>query len=50
MGNESFNDWHVTPCNDLEPHTETDACACKPKVEVLAHGRVVTHNAYDGRE
>ena len=44
--------WHVTPINDLKPHTETgERCKCEPRIEVEENGnKLVVHNAYDGRE
>lgn len=43
---------HVLPINDLCPHEESVACACRPQVEEVGEsgGRVVVHNSWDGRE
>jgi len=43
---------HVLPVNDLKEHTETDDCACHPRIEYVGGegGKVVVHNSYDGRE
>lgn len=42
---------HVVPLDDLKPHTEGgEWCACAPRVEAAGGGKVVIHNAYDGRE
>lgn len=42
---------HVLPLNDLKEHTQSDDCECHPKIEYVGEGgKVVVHNAYDGRE
>lgn len=44
---------HVVPLHDLIPHyAQHDCdCQCDPTIETLPDGgRVVRHNAYDGRE
>ena len=49
-GGSLSDTYHVLPLNDLKPHVESERCACEPSVENLNGGRLVTHNAYDGRE
>lgn len=42
---------NVLPVNDLKPHIESPACKCQPSVEAVENGgRVIVHNAWDGRE
>lgn len=42
---------HVLPLDDLKEHTQSDDCECHPKIEYVGEGgKVVVHNAYDGRE
>lgn len=42
---------HVYPVADTYPHiTEGIGCPCRPKVEDVEGGTLVTHNSYDGRE
>lgn len=43
-------DVHVIPINDLEPHEETRACWCEPRLKAVGRGVVVVHFAKDGRE
>lgn len=54
---QQFNDRikgsiHVVPVDDLQPHnTFSDYCKCSPRIEYQPDGgRVIVHNAYDGRE
>lgn len=42
--------FHVIPLNDLKHHSEAVSCACRPRVEHAERGKIVIHNAYDGRE
>lgn len=41
---------HVTPIDDLEPHTEDTTCKCQPKVIFENGEMIVIHSAFDGRE
>ena len=42
--------YHVVPVDDLIGHEEQDdACVCGPHVGFYAQGRVVVHQALDGR-
>ena len=42
---------HVLPLNDLRPHVEAgEWCHCQPRIQQEGEGKVVIHNAYDGRE
>ena len=42
-------DWiDVLPNNDLKPHLPGASCRCRPRIEEA--GRLVIHNAWDGRE
>lgn len=41
---------HVLPENDLKDHTQSDSCECGPKIRYVDGGKLVVHNAYDGRE
>lgn len=41
---------HSLPCNDLYPHTENLWCACGPVVEQHENGKLILHNAWDGRD
>lgn len=41
---------HVVPLDDLKPHTESDDCECRPKIEYVEGGKLVIHHSYDGRE
>lgn len=43
---------HVYPLGDMREHiTEGQrACWCRPHVELVGAGYLVTHNAMDGRE
>lgn len=42
---------HVLPVHDLKEHTESEDCACHPRVSFVdGGGKVVVHNSYDGRE
>jgi hypothetical protein len=45
-------DIHVVPVGDLQPHVETRACWCHPRVEQDPDARVaiVIHASADGRE
>jgi len=40
----------VVPLDDLKPHTESDDCECRPKIEYVEGGKLVIHHSYDGRE
>lgn len=39
---------HVLPLNDIKDHNESKFCKCEPRVE--EDGKLIIHNAYDGRE
>lgn len=42
---------HVVPINDLKRHDENGThCACDPRTEDVGEGKMIVHNAYDGRE
>lgn len=42
---------HVYPLDDLFPHILDGAdCPCRPKIEEVEGGIVITHNSYDRRE
>ena len=43
-------DIHVMPTNDLQEHTMSANCHCKPNVEVVGAVLIYTHNAFDHRE
>ena len=43
-------DIHVMPNNDLQEHTMSANCPCKPSVEVVGAVLIYTHNAFDHRE
>jgi hypothetical protein len=43
-------DYHILPVEDLEAHLEDDTCPCRPTFESVLGGRLVIHNAFDGRE
>lgn len=42
--------WHVVPLNDLKEHTDTEECWCRPDVDYVGVGTIVTHHAADDRE
>lgn len=42
--------WHILPVDDLKEHEESAYCQCNPKIEEYRNGRLIIHNAYDGRE
>lgn len=42
--------YHVTPVDDIKEHEESADCPCGPEVEEYTNGRVIVHNAWDGRE
>ena len=46
--------FHVLPVNDIKEHTESEDCACNPKIEsginINGEWAVIVHNAFDGRE
>lgn len=50
MQANSSDIWHVIPLNDLQEHEESEACWCRPDVDYVGVGTVVTHNAKDDRE
>lgn len=39
---------HVTPVNDIRPHTYSADCWCEPEINKLDH--IVIHNSADQRE
>jgi hypothetical protein len=42
---------HVYPLGDLLPHnTVGESCPCAPRVEYHLDGKIVIHDAWDGRE
>lgn len=41
---------HVLPVNDLKRHFERTTCHCSPRIQEETNGKVVIHNAFDGRE
>lgn len=50
--NNCGHDWdiyHVTPKNDLKPHSESYQCECEPEVKISGVNMIVVHNAFDGR-
>lgn len=47
MKPETFN---ILPLRDLKPHIENAACKCQPRVEETGGGKIIIHNAWDGRE
>jgi len=51
--NNCLHEWdvfHVTPNNDIKPHSESFDCHCKPRVETEGLNMIVIHNSFDGRE
>jgi len=43
--------YHVYPVNDIVEHdTQSDHCACHPKIEYVCHWKIVIHNSWDQRE
>lgn len=41
---------HVVPVNDTMEHVTDGVCACAPRVERVADGVVIVHDAMDGRK
>lgn len=46
----STDTWHVVPLNDLKEHVDAETCWCRPDVEYVGVGTIVTHHAMDERE
>lgn len=46
------SDTHVVPCDDWLEHPSSVTCPCRPRIvfECPINGRVIVHNAFDGRE
>ena len=42
--------YHIIPVNDLELHSETPDCHCKPVIQVEEGEILIVHNSFDGRE
>ena len=42
--------WNILPTNDLNEHTESEKCKCKPTVKYINRHMLIIHNSYDGRE
>lgn len=50
---ESIDDVHVTPIDDLREHDTSRFCWCRPTIEhheAWAGAALVVHHALDGRE
>lgn len=41
---------NVMPVGDIYPHDESVTCSCGPEIEKIGGGKVIIHNAWDGRE
>ena len=46
---EEWEDLHVTPLDDLLPHSDGADCICDPSVEIHGSKLLIIHNAFDGR-
>lgn len=47
---EGFQEISVEPINDIMPHTRSESCNCKPRVEYYYGVKNIIHNAFDFRE
>ncbi len=50
VGFIDFDAAGVVPVGDLIDHVDGDDCICGPRVEMVSGGRIVIHEALDGRE
>lgn len=41
---------HVSPINDIKPHTRDTICSCNPRIISYLPEIIVIHNSFDGRE
>ena len=45
-----FQTIHVYPLNDWQEHVLSERCNCNPITKSQPNGKIVVHNAFDGRE
>ena len=41
---------NILPINDIQQHKEDEHCMCNPATSVHCGVKIVTHNAFDGRD
>ena len=41
---------NILPINDVQQHKEDEHCMCNPTTRIHFGVKIVTHNAFDGRD
>ena len=41
---------NILPINDIQQHKEDEHCMCNPATRIHCGVKIVTHNAFDGRD